>query len=538
MEEQELNLNELIGKFLQSSEIEVDEGGSGTRRSVEVNADSVSFSVGGRQVTYRGCRHMAEAQTMQFLGDLFLLQEQARRIGEESECPGSVTSHELKNMLGAARLSLEMLTAYDFDEADRRKLLRQAFEAVNQSVSVFEEMLQLERLRYERKHGTIRVEAFRAAEMIGTVLQSLAPQADLKGVKVVFDNEADAMTVDGSLFWVERAVYNLVSNAIKYNVHGGSVTVTLRDGGGMMELSVGDDGIGIDAAEREKVFEKFRTADATRGQGTGLGLALVKAVVDAHRGTIRFESAVGEGTTFTLTLPKKAPRREISHPMALLSAAAMLLAVGISYVFPVIPTFDTVGHSGLFETVRLDDGSVIKVQKGAEYAFWHLENLTGSKHYLRLRLEQGRAEADLKGSRVAFSTPAADFVNLGTELSIRQRTGTGSVSVFKGALSSADERVESGYGFAGNDGNIRVARLLEPPYGITSDNLDDGRMSVTFGAVRKAESYELMLARDDAFTDVIKLEEVPQPGAVFDIREDGYYYVKIPTASRGFRTPP
>jgi two-component system, sensor histidine kinase and response regulator len=103
---------------------------------------------------------------------------------------------------------------------------------------------------------------------------------------------------------------NLLSNAVKFTPDGGRVAVTLGQEADQVVLTVADTGIGIPVADRQRVFERFfRTAAATQRAipGTGLGLTITKAIVDAHHGTITVGSNSGGGTTFTISLPLRAP---------------------------------------------------------------------------------------------------------------------------------------------------------------------------------------------------------------------------------------
>ena len=102
------------------------------------------------------------------------------------------------------------------------------------------------------------------------------------------------------------ALANLVSNAIAYSPNGSSVSISRRRRGDNIEIAVTDRGIGIDAADQERVFERFFRVDKARSRatgGTGLGLAIVKHVAANHNGTIRLWSQSGTGSTFTLSIP-------------------------------------------------------------------------------------------------------------------------------------------------------------------------------------------------------------------------------------------
>lgn len=119
---------------------------------------------------------------------------------------------------------------------------------------------------------------------------------------------------DADAIQLERALRNLLDNAIRFTPEEGTVTVgAARRADGMLELAVSDTGTGIKPQERERVFERFYRADRSRERGhghSGLGLAIVREIVEAHGGTVRLESEPGRGTTFVLTIPE-APRRAV-----------------------------------------------------------------------------------------------------------------------------------------------------------------------------------------------------------------------------------
>ena len=98
-----------------------------------------------------------------------------------------------------------------------------------------------------------------------------------------------------------RLVQNLVENAFKYTAEGGTVRVGLHTADGMLTLSVSDTGIGIDKKDLPHIWERFWQADSSRGvdRGSGLGLAMVKQIADAHGGKLSVESKPGEGSTFS-----------------------------------------------------------------------------------------------------------------------------------------------------------------------------------------------------------------------------------------------
>ena len=108
--------------------------------------------------------------------------------------------------------------------------------------------------------------------------------------------------------------FDLLSNAIKFTPAGGTITLAARRSGAEVALIVADTGVGIPAAEQSRVFEKFeRGAQRSRHAGAGLGLSLVKSLIELHGGRIAIDSAEGRGTTITCTL---AAARDMDMPIA------------------------------------------------------------------------------------------------------------------------------------------------------------------------------------------------------------------------------
>jgi signal transduction histidine kinase len=103
---------------------------------------------------------------------------------------------------------------------------------------------------------------------------------------------------------VKQILFNLLSNAVKFTPSGGAITLAARVADGELVISVQDTGIGISAEDQEKIFEEFYQVGASRTQeGTGLGLALTRRLVELHHGQLTVESEPGVGSTFTVTMP-------------------------------------------------------------------------------------------------------------------------------------------------------------------------------------------------------------------------------------------
>jgi signal transduction histidine kinase len=135
---------------------------------------------------------------------------------------------------------------------------------------------------------------------------SVVDYVENKGINLIFDTEVEEkiMAIDPDK--IERIILNLLSNAIKFTDSGANITVTIYDRGDNIIISVKDTGCGMPEDKLHTIFERFAQVDkltARANKGSGIGLSLVKSLVEMHNGTISVESKVGEGSEFLITLP-------------------------------------------------------------------------------------------------------------------------------------------------------------------------------------------------------------------------------------------
>jgi signal transduction histidine kinase len=133
-------------------------------------------------------------------------------------------------------------------------------------------------------------------------------QATDEGVQVELSAGPEVDVVEGDERRIKQVIFNLLSNAVKFTPKGGEVDVSAIRVNGEVRVSVADNGPGIAPGDHERIFEEFQQTDAglERLEGTGLGLALSKRLVELHGGRIWLESELGKGSTFVFTLPSRA----------------------------------------------------------------------------------------------------------------------------------------------------------------------------------------------------------------------------------------
>ena len=231
--------------------------------------------------------------------------EEAERAGRSKDDFIAALSHELRTPLNAILGWMQMLRQNTVPETRRMEAVEIVARNANALARLIEDLLDISRItlgHLELSRTDVDLNA-----VIRAAVQSLAPSAHDKRIRVETDLEAGLPTVTGDAHRLQQVVWNLVSNAIKFSAEGSSVEVRSSLADGRVQVSVRDHGEGIDPAFLPSVFERFRQADPSpsrRHGGLGLGLSIVKQLVELHGGTVEARSdGPGTGATFTIQLP-------------------------------------------------------------------------------------------------------------------------------------------------------------------------------------------------------------------------------------------
>ena len=213
-------------------------------------------------------------------------------------------SHELKTPVGAIRLLAEAVTdASDDPEAVQRFANRMLTES-DRLARLVQQIIELSRLQgHDPLETPVMVDVDAA---VAVAVDTSAMEAAAKRIRIESSGEP-GLEVFGSQEQIGAAISNLVANAVAYSNEGSRVLVTTRSQGDQVQVSVVDQGIGIPAEDIDRIFERFYRVDPARHRstgGTGLGLSIVKHVAATHGGDISVWSVQGQGSTFTLTLPR------------------------------------------------------------------------------------------------------------------------------------------------------------------------------------------------------------------------------------------
>lgn len=273
-------------------------------------------------------RRRAEAERERLLASERAARESAERASRIRDEVMAVVAHDLRNPVHTIILSTGMLREIPLDEAHRQQRLS----VIHRTAKTMEHLIRdlLDAARIESGTFAVHQAQVRVRALLDETLELFEATAREHRVRLHCHVDDDVAPVLGDRDRLEQVLSNLLGNALKFTPSGGEIRLSARvvrddapDGslsdtagaraGGAVEIRIADTGSGIPADHLAHVFDRFWQADRQGRAGAGLGLSIVKGIVEAHCGTIRVESEVGEGTTFSFTVPVAPPSRAANH---------------------------------------------------------------------------------------------------------------------------------------------------------------------------------------------------------------------------------
>jgi len=221
----------------------------------------------------------------------------------------SLVTHQLRSPLTGTKYIFELVLSEKMGPVNmsQRELLVQGSDSNDQMLLLVADLLDLAKMA--EGDSPFNYEDTNVSQLVKDMFNNLMPNAQAKSINLKLhlpDKGLPKARIDPKK--MKFVMQNLLDNAIKYTPEHGTVIIELENQAGHIKVQIKDTGIGIPQDEQEKMFTKFyraTNAEKARKVGTGLGLYIVKNIVERHGGTIGFKSKVGEGTIFTFTMPLK-----------------------------------------------------------------------------------------------------------------------------------------------------------------------------------------------------------------------------------------
>jgi len=242
---------------------------------------------------------------------------QSEALSEERAWFARTTHHQLRAPLAVVSGILDALPYAGELSEKQAELVERSKRRVQELLDLVRDLLDLANAR--RATHDLSSEPVVLAESLGPALETAREQAEMKQVQFAIEGDGQEAAVAAQADDVRLIFTNLLENAVKYTPGGGTVTYRAEHRGEMVSVVVRDSGIGIDAEDREKIFQGFYRSDAAKATGetgTGVGLVIVDKLVERWRGTLELASTPGEGTAFTVCLPAATPGVTTGIPVA------------------------------------------------------------------------------------------------------------------------------------------------------------------------------------------------------------------------------
>nr|WP_066061961.1 HAMP domain-containing sensor histidine kinase [Neobacillus soli] len=212
-------------------------------------------------------------------------------------------SHDIQSPLTNIKGYLNLLENSDKSDQEKQQYLRIVHSEVTRLSNMTKQLLLLSSI--ESKKDLMEITTVDVTGQLKSVIHQYQWSILDKGIMLSFSLPDASVKGDPSLLY--SVWENLLTNAIKYNRENGSIDLELLDNGTQIEVVIKDTGVGLEEEEKERIFDRFYRADMSRArsvEGTGLGLSIAQSIIDMHHGKIELTSQKGQGTTFTVSLPK------------------------------------------------------------------------------------------------------------------------------------------------------------------------------------------------------------------------------------------
>jgi two-component system, NtrC family, sensor kinase len=274
-------------------------------------ADEFNRMAAQLQESYAGLELKVEERTRELASTLDELDEKSRELESASQHKSDFLanmSHELRTPLNAIIGFSQVLRDEMFGEVNEKQAeyLDDVLSSANHLLSLINDVLDLSKV--EAGQFELEIAPFSLRDSLERGVVMVRERATKEGVRIQLSAAADVDLVEGDERRVRQVIFNLLSNAVKFTPAGGAVDVSAQRVDGEIHISVADTGPGLAAEDRGRIFDEFQQAGAgiRQREGTGLGLALSKRLVELHGGRIWVDSDLGHGSTFVFTLPVEA----------------------------------------------------------------------------------------------------------------------------------------------------------------------------------------------------------------------------------------
>jgi len=295
------NFKDIIKTEFASEKIE---GGTGNKIMVE----EINLKHKGKDLTYKVTTVKITGQRKKHIGIMKIFYDLTREknIDKMKSDFISIAAHQLRTPLSAVKWAIGMVLDGDAGKIniEQENFLSKGFVSNERMIALVNDLLNVSRIEEGKLKYNFEKTDFQ--EIISKTVKTVGNSLDKKNIKLTLKGTRNIPEVLADKEKMTLALQNLLDNAVKYTPEKGKVILSTTQKGDFLEISVKDNGVGIPEKDKPKMFSKFfRASNVLKldTDGTGLGLFIIKTIIESHGGTIRLESAEGKGTEVTFTIP-------------------------------------------------------------------------------------------------------------------------------------------------------------------------------------------------------------------------------------------
>ena len=269
-----------------------------------LNVVKVAKAISVKDMSARVSVRNLEAEMMYLANSFNQMLGSIERSFEYIKEFSSSIGHELKTPLAIIKGETEVALRKERQVEEYRKALRINLKEANRMIHIVEDLVFLTKLDYDP--GNIQKEPFDFIKFFTELLQRVQMLASHKQINLSATIPKTSITVQGNKLHLSRLFMNIIQNAVKFTPSQGNITLTVHLEGRFVKVYISDTGPGISKDDLQKIFQRFFHKDKAKlrtGEGIGLGLSIAKSIAQFHNGHIEVKSKLGEGSTFTVSLP-------------------------------------------------------------------------------------------------------------------------------------------------------------------------------------------------------------------------------------------
>lgn len=434
--------------------------------------------------------------------------------------------HELRNLINSIKTANKSLSLKDLGENEtvaHHAIIQRATDELTEILDDINETRRIEMV--DLKKG---LEVINISGLINEALEHVKLLSLNKNITININGIKEPL-IKGNREWLGRAFYHLLLNAVRYNRMDGSVEINIAEDKGHYSITIADTGIGLPEGIKDNIFKK----NVYGTEYNGMGIYIVKKVIEGHKGKISFESNKDRGTTFRIELPRQ---DKVKKGMPILFIIFILFLFLIT-TLPLIPGKPQMikAPDGLM-VLRLKEGTTLRIRTQSDVDYSYSSTILKYRGRLRLNIKDGTLNIDSGRTRLSIDTPHGSIKSKGSSFDALIYKDKISVSVFKGDITVRDEIIEYGEGSLINGNDIEIMPIPYQVKNINYENNESGRLRLEWMPVENAISYTIFIARDPLLSEIIAYIETDTNHSEVIIDKDGYYYVRIyPSDKHGLK---